>query len=113
MRRFALSRPLRAGLLTLAVLVAGCHPSPNQKASGWSGLGRAGVLRLPRRPGAPGLVMEVKRIWTDEDETPEAALAEAHQQIEARGYRAELEAVGASPIYAIAVAFDGKQVWVR
>ncbi len=38
MRRFALSRPLSAGLLTLALLVAGCHPSPRQKASGSSGL---------------------------------------------------------------------------
>ena len=38
MRRFALSRPLSAGLLTLALLVAGCHPSPRQKPSGSSGL---------------------------------------------------------------------------
>ena len=38
MRRFALSRPLRAGLLTLALVVAGCHPSPRQKPSGSSGL---------------------------------------------------------------------------
>jgi len=38
MRRFALSRPLLAGLLTLALVVAGCHPSPRQKPSGSSGL---------------------------------------------------------------------------
>lgn len=77
-----------------------------------SGLGRADVLILPRQAGKPGVVMEFKRIRTDDDETPEMALRDAHAQIDARGYRAELEAVGASPIVAMAVVFDGKRVWV-
>ncbi len=77
-----------------------------------SGLGRADVLILPRQAGKPGVVIEFKRIRTDDDETPEMALKDAHAQIAARGYRAELEAVGASPVVAMAVVFDGKRVWV-
>ena len=43
------------------------------------------------------------------EKTLDAAVA----QIEARGYDAELQASGAMPIHAFAVAFDGKDVRVR
>jgi len=41
------------------------------------------------------------------------ALDEGLEPIRANDYAAELHAAGASSVYAFAVAFDGKQVWVR
>ncbi len=76
-----------------------------------SGLGRADVLVLPRKPGKPGVVLEFKRVR--EHETPDTALASALEQIEARGYAARLVDAGASPIRRYAIVFDGKRVRVR
>ena len=45
--------------------------------------------------------------------TPEKALAEGLEQIRTNDYGAELRAVGANPVHAFAVAFDGKSVSVR
>jgi hypothetical protein len=78
-----------------------------------SGYGRADVLIIPSEPGRPGVVLETKRLWRDEGETPEGALDAAHAQMVERGYAAELEAVGASAVHRLAVVFDGKMVWVR
>lgn len=78
-----------------------------------AGFGRADVLILPRRPGRPGVALELRRLRADRGEAPEAALDAAHAQITGRGYLRELEAVGASPARALAVVFSGKRVWVR
>lgn len=94
-------------------LLVSLEPDYHVRSERESGLGRADVLILPTRPGQPGVVMEFKRVWRDEGETPEQALNEAHAQIAARAYRRELEAARAAPIHALAVAFDGKEVWVR
>ncbi|MCB9766088.1 MAG: AAA family ATPase [Alphaproteobacteria bacterium] len=77
-----------------------------------SGYGRADVLILPTERGRPGVVLEIKRLWSDEGETPEAALADAQAQIRDRGYAAEVEAAGASVVRQFAVVFSGKSVWV-
>jgi hypothetical protein len=45
--------------------------------------------------------------------TPKKALAEGLAQIRANDYGAELRAVGATPVHAFAVAFNGKRVSVR
>lgn len=78
-----------------------------------SGHGRADVLIIPSDPGRPGVVLEIKRLWRDEGETPEGALDAAHAQMVERGYAAELEAAGASVVRRLAVVFEGKMVWVR
>ncbi|MBK8256225.1 MAG: AAA family ATPase [Polyangiaceae bacterium] len=76
-----------------------------------SGYGRADVLMRPKTPGKPGVVMELK--VRDDDETPEEVLADAAKQIRDRRYAVELEQAGASPVREYAMAFDGKQVWVK
>jgi hypothetical protein len=78
-----------------------------------SGLGRCDVMVLPRAPGDPGVVLELKRVDPDAGETKERALAAALRQIRQRDYAAELRERGAAPIHEMAVVFDGKRVHVR
>lgn len=70
-----------------------------------TGLGRADVLVSPRRPGLPGVAMELK---VGGDLALEAAL----DQLRTRDYGARLRAAGAAPVRLMAAAFDGKQVRV-
>lgn len=93
-------------------LLVTLEPGWRVRSNRESGLGRADVLIVPTRSGSAGVVIEFKRVWSDEGETPEQAINDARRQIEERGYKAELEAAGARPIYALAVAFEGKRVWV-
>jgi len=76
-----------------------------------SGLGRSDVLILPREPGQPGVVLELK--VRRKGQTLAQAAAEGLQQLARLDYAAELRAHGAAPIHELAVAFDGKQVRVR
>jgi hypothetical protein len=78
-----------------------------------SGYGRCDVLILPRTAGRPGVALELKTVEADQGETPEAALAVALQQIDARDYATELRERGADPIHLMAAAFDGKRAYVR
>lgn len=76
-----------------------------------SGFGRADMLMRPKKPGKPGVVMELKVL--DEDEDIETVLKEAAQQVRDRQYATELAAAGASPVHEYAMVFDGKKAWVR
>lgn len=76
-----------------------------------SGLGRADVLIVPRRAGAPGTVMELKRL--DEGEDPHKALDAALEQVRTKDYEAALRKAGASTIARLACVFVGKRVWVK
>ena len=71
------------------------------------------MLILPSKPGKPGCVLEFKRMFEQRSETPEAALDSAMQQIDKRDYAAELRAAGAAPIHRYAIAFQGKQLWMK
>jgi hypothetical protein len=77
-----------------------------------SGEGRPDVLVRPRRAGKPGAVLELK-VARPGKKTLDQALDEGAAQIRDRGYASELLAAGASPVYAFAVAFDGKVVRVQ
>jgi hypothetical protein len=78
-----------------------------------SGYGRCDLMLLPRAAAQPGLVMELKVRDGRRGETVEQALERAFAQITERDYRARLHARGASPIYEMAVIFDGKRVTAR
>ncbi len=78
-----------------------------------AGYGRADVVVRPKLPGWPGVVFEFKQVRTFANETVEAALSAAVQQIESRRYTEQLVAAGASPILAYGIVFDGKRVWLR
>ena len=76
-----------------------------------SGTGRPDVLVIPRTPGRPGVVMEIKIAYPGR-RTIEEALAEAVKQIEKKDYTAELVRAGAEPIHAYAMAFGDKDARV-
>ena len=97
---------------TLGLLVS-LEPGWRVRSNRESGLGRADVLIIPSAAGRPGVVLEFKRVWVEEGETPEQALNDAQRQITERRYAAELWAAGASVVYAVAIAFEGKRVWAR
>jgi hypothetical protein len=93
-------------------LLAALEPSYLVRSNRESGEGRPDVLIQPQTRGKPGAVLELK-VARPGKKTPEQALAEGIAQIREGKYGAELQAAGASPIYAFAVAFDGKRVWVK
>lgn len=83
-----------------------------------SGHGRYDVMLIPKRPGLPGVVMELKVLPAPDSKAPskakvDAALDAALQQIEAREYVQELRDRGAQPIHEMAIVFSGKRAWVR
>jgi hypothetical protein len=78
-----------------------------------SGAGRYDVMILPRTPGQPGVVLELKVIHPGKRQSMKGAVAAALRQIRERDYAAELRACGAAPIHEMAVVFDGKRVRVE
>ncbi len=94
-------------------LLAGLGSSYQVRSNRESGFGRCDVMVLPRAAGQPGVVMELKRVETEDGETPEKALSAALAQIEERDYAAELRERGATPIHQMAAVFDGKRAYVR
>ena len=77
-----------------------------------SGFGRYDVMALPRSPGQPGVVLELKTVDKNRGETPERALQAALRQLRERDYAAELRAVGADPIHELAVVFEKRRAHV-
>ena len=57
--------------------------------------------------------MEFKKVSRRRGETSEKALDIAMAQIEGKRYDAELKAAGVKDILKIAIAFQGKELWVR
>lgn len=93
-------------------LLASLEPEYEVRSNRESGGGRPDVSIRPKRPGVPGILLELK-VARPGRTTPEQALAEALSQIQTQNYTAELRASGANPIVCFAVAFDGKRVWVQ
>lgn len=94
-------------------LLLGLQPRYNVRSNRESGGGRYDVMVMPREPGQPGAVLELKVLRRDRRETPKSAMAAALRQIRERDYTAELRACGAEPIHELGVVFDGEQVWVE
>jgi len=93
-------------------LLAVMEPSYRVRSNRESGEGRPDVMILPREPGKPAAVLELK-VARKGEKTPAAALREGLAQIRKGRYEAELLAAGASAVHAFAVVFDGKRVWVK
>ncbi len=94
-------------------LLLGLQPRFEVRSNRESGGGRYDVMILPRTPGQPGVVLELKVLRRGKRETVKGAMATALRQIRERDYAAELRACGAEPIHEIGVVFDGKQVHVQ
>ena len=93
-------------------LLLGLQPTYLVRSNRESGAGRYDVMVLPRSPGRPGVILELKVLDRRKRETMKSALAAALRQIKDRDYAAELRASGASPIHEMAIVFDGKQARV-
>jgi hypothetical protein len=94
-------------------LLLGLQPHFAVRSNRESGGGRYDVMVMPRTPGQPGVVLELKVLKRKRGETHKSVMATALRQIRERDYTAELRALGADPIHEIGIVFDGKQVWVQ
>ncbi|MBK8256899.1 MAG: AAA family ATPase [Polyangiaceae bacterium] len=92
-------------------LLASLEPDYEVRSNRESGEGRPDVLIKPRRPGKPGVVLELKAARQGE-KTIEKAMAEGLTQLASSDYAAELRTAGVEKIREMAVAFDGKRVMV-
>lgn len=92
-------------------LLASLEPAYEVRSNRESGSGRPDVMITPRKPGKPGVILELKAARYKK--TLKQALAEGHQQLQANDYGAELRAAGVETIHAMVVAFDGKTVKVE
>lgn len=92
-------------------LLAALEPAYEVRSNRESGQGRPDVLIRPRRPGKPGVVLELKA--AQNKKSLKQALAEGQTQLQASDYLAELRAAGIEKIHAMVIAFDGKKVKVE
>jgi hypothetical protein len=92
-------------------LLAGLEPHYEVRSNRESGTGRPDVLIKPRKPGKPGVVLELKAAERGE-KSIEKAMEEGLLQLETHDYAAELRAAGVEKIHQMAIAFDGKRVMV-
>ncbi len=88
-------------------------PTHEIKSNRESGYGRYDIMIIPRDPGGIGYVIEFKNVDTDENETPESALAAALNQIEEKKYETELIERKIQDIKKLAIAFSGKNVYLK
>ena len=103
-------RVYQAFILGMLVhLESGWHVRSNREA----GEGRYDLAVIPKQPGKPGVVLELKALDDLGDKAAEQALDGALAQISERRYAVELEAAGAEPILTYGVVFDGKRAWVK
>ncbi len=78
-----------------------------------SGYGRYDLMMKPLDSDKQGIIIEFKRVYDDEAETPEKALEAALKQIESRRYAEELEGERIKETLKLAVAVRGKALEVR
>ena len=69
------------------------------------------MLIKPRKPGKPGVVLELKAAEHGE-KSIEKAMEEGLLQLETRDYAAELRAARVEKIHQMVITFDGKRVMV-
>ncbi len=92
-------------------LLAALEPAYEVRSNRESGEGRPDVLIKPRRPGKPGVVMELKSAGPKK--SLRRALDEGHAQLHKNDYLAELRAAGVEKMHALVIAFNGKKVRVE
>ncbi len=96
-----------AGLL---IWISNTHEIKSNRESGY---GRYDIMIIPRDPGRVGYVIEFKTVDKEDNETVEAALDAALEQIEEKKYETRLKERGIKNIKKMAIAFSGKRVYVK
>jgi hypothetical protein len=98
---------LVAGLL---IWISNTHEVKSNRESGY---GRYDIMIIPKDPTQTGYVIEFKSVDQEEKETVESAIKAALAQIEAKRYETELKERGIKHIKKLAIAFRGKEVFVK
>lgn len=100
----------QAFLLGMLVNLAPTYEIDSNQESGY---GRYDIALIPKDSTQLGIIMELKVVDDFYEETKDAALASALQQIKEKEYEAGLRKRGIMDILILVVTFDGKRVWVR
>ena len=98
----------QALVLGMLVWLSGSYDIRTNRESGY---GRYDILLKPKTSDKLGIIIEFKQVF--EDEKPETVLERAFQQIRDKHYVTELEAAGVTDILQLAVAFRGKEIWLK
>ncbi len=98
---------LVAGLL---IWISNTHEVKSNRESGY---GRYDIMIIPKELTKTGYVIEFKSVDKDDNETVEKALESALSQIEEKKYKTELKERGIKNIKKLAIAFSGKEVFVK
>ncbi|MCP4149583.1 MAG: AAA family ATPase, partial [bacterium] len=83
------------------------------KSNRESGYGRYDIMIIPRDSSLIGYVIEFKSVDPDDNETAKSALTAALKQIEDKKYESELIERGIKNIKKLAIAFSGKEVFIK
>jgi len=78
-----------------------------------SGYGRYDVMIIPRDISKLGIVIEFKKLDTDDDETLDETAEEALKQIKDKKYSITLENRGIKNIKEIGIVFKGKDIYIK
>jgi len=103
-------RVYQAFILGLLVNLSATHEVYSNKESGF---GRYDISIIPKDKTGQAIIMELKTIDKSEDETKEAALDNALEQIEEKQYETDIKKRGIKDIKKLGVVFDGKRVWIK
>ena len=103
-------RVYQAFILGLLVNLSATHEVYSNKESGF---GRYDISIIPKDKTGQAIIMELKTIDKSENETKEAALDNALEQIEEKQYETDIKKRGIKHIKKLGVVFDGKRVWIK
>jgi hypothetical protein len=101
-------RVYHALVLGMLVWMSGEYDIRSNRESGY---GRYDLMLKPKDPIKPGIIIEFKKV--DDYSPPDRTLEAAMEQIEAKHYAAELETAGIKNILKLAIAFKGKDLWIK
>ncbi|MCP4398523.1 MAG: hypothetical protein GY801_14655 [bacterium] len=98
----------QALVLGMLVWLSGSYEIRTNRESGY---GRYDIMLTPKETEKQGIILEFKQVF--ENETLQTVLERALQQIRDKRYATDLEAAGVTDILQLAVAFRGKELWVK
>ena len=94
----------------LLIWISNTHEIKSNRESGY---GRYDIMIIPKNITQTGYVIEFKSVDKDDSETVESAIETALAQIEEKKYETELVERGIKHIKKLAIAFSGKEVFVK
>ncbi len=83
------------------------------KSNQESGFGRYDIMIIPKQKHRKGIVIELKKVWTDGPDALEKTAQKALDQIIEKRYTQALFEQGIKEVICYGIAFEGKQVFVK